>query len=109
MLGEDVVGAAMLHGDAAGDQIGSGVGLELLGAGVVPAELGEVGQEWWSPLGLRNAGREAARPSREARSGCQQPTSRAGRGQEEAISVIVATSFVGDASSMPDEVSASSP
>ena len=41
-LGEDVVGAAMLHGHTAGGQSGVGVGLELLGAGVVPAERGEV-------------------------------------------------------------------
>ena len=43
-LREDDVGAAVLHGDAAGDEAVGGVGLELLGEGVVPAERGEVGQ-----------------------------------------------------------------
>ena len=47
-------------------------------------------------------GRGAARPSREARLRCYRPTGRAGRGLEAASSVIASTSFVGDASSMPD-------
>src|SRR6185295_1866175 len=42
LRGEDVVGAAVLDRDAAGDQAGAPVGLELLGEGVVPAESGEV-------------------------------------------------------------------
>ena len=100
MLGQDVVGAAVLHGDAAGDEAGGGVGANC--SAKVSSQPSAV-RSWHgerSPLGLRNEGREPARPSREARL-VGQPTGRAGRGQEEAVSVITATSFVGDSSSMP--------
>ena len=66
-LGEHVVGAAVLHGDAARDQAVVGVGLELLGEAVVPAEGREVWHGEGSPLGLAESGRVPARPSREAR------------------------------------------
>ena len=84
----------MLHGDAAGLEAGGGVGGELLGEGVVPAEVGERGH-MEGLLSTTDQGREPPRPSREARLLCQ-PTGRAGRGQEEAVSAMTATSFVGD-------------
>ena len=101
-LGEDVVGAAMLHGNAAGRQPGSAWGSNCSArvSSQPSAVRSGTGGGLLSDYVMRDAERRARRERPVSKS--QQPTSRAGRGQEEAISVIAATSFVGDARSMPD-------
>ena len=64
LLGQDVERAAVRHADATGHVACLGVGTELLGQGVVPAERGERWHGDGSPLGLAEPGRDPARPPR---------------------------------------------
>ena len=69
--GEDVVGAAMLHGDPAGNEPLGGVGLELLAQPVVSSRASEV-QASGLPLGLgfMQAARRICTPAGVARREC---------------------------------------